>query len=35
MLQAQLHLAVTSFGATLDMDGWLDLAQQGLSPYRR
>ncbi|KJS83924.1 MAG: hypothetical protein JM58_11825 [Peptococcaceae bacterium BICA1-8] len=29
-----LHLAVTSFGATLDMDGWLGLTQQGLSPCK-
>lgn len=27
-----LHLAVSRFGATLDMVGWLDLNQQGLSP---
>jgi len=30
-----LHLAVTSFGATLDMGGWLDLSQQGLSPCQK
>jgi len=29
------HLAITSFGATLDMGGWLDLSQQGLSPCKR
>ncbi len=30
-----LHLAVASFGATLDMSGWLDLTQQGLSPCQK
>jgi len=30
-----IHLAVTSFGATLDMGGWLGLAQQGLSPCKK
>jgi hypothetical protein len=35
ILCVHLHLAVTSFGATLDMGGWLDLAQQGLSPCKR
>jgi hypothetical protein len=26
---------VTHFNATLDMGGWLDLAQQGLSPCKK
>ena len=30
-----LRLTVTSFGATLDMGGWLDLTQQGLSPCKK
>ena len=28
------HLTVASFGATLDMGGWLDLTQQGLAPCK-
>ena len=30
-----LHLMVTHFNATLSMGGWLDLAQQGLSPCKK
>ena len=30
-----LHLTVTSFGATLDMGGWLSLTQQGLTPCQK
>jgi hypothetical protein len=30
-----LHLAVTSFGATLNMGGWLGLTRQGLSPCKK
>jgi len=35
LLICTLHLAVTSFGATLDMDVWLGLTQQGLSPCKK
>ena len=30
-----LHLMVTHFNATLGMGGWLNLAQQGLSPCKK
>jgi len=34
-LQQTGHLMVTHFNATLGMGGWLDLAQQGLSPCKK
>ena len=33
--QRATYESITSFGVTLDMGGWLDLSQQGLSPCQK